>query len=594
MRYPKLHIIPHETQYIDAFGGYNHNTRIGDAEFYDVCNMTSDSYPLLKVRDPHGVFLEGGPHGVHGLISKDELCYVSDSGFHMGDKFVDLDLESGQKHLVSRGAYVIIFPDKKYVNTADFSDYGDIVATCSGNAAVIVNCKSDGTPIPSANLTIADVQPETGGRGKYWLDTSTTPHTMMQYSAESGEWFVTKGYIRISSEYITDAISVGDSVQLTGFVSEGVSLDGFYSIAAAGIDTTSIGTEKRYVAIPGTVPKTHIDLASEFSMTRDVPDMDFVIEANNRLWGCKYGVVDGKIVNEIYASKLGDFRNWRNYAGISTDSYAASVGTDGPFTGAVNFGGYPLFFKERCVHKVYGTMPSNFQIQTDVINGVQKGCEKSLAVVNDVLYYKSLSGVCAYDGSLPVIISEKLGQESYKQAVAGGLGNKYYITMKQLGVSYDFIYDTSKGIWHRSQIPQSIVQYCAHGDEMYFLTDTAFDDSFIGTTLKQTSLKSHLSEKNVFWHAESGMLGLETAEKKSLVSMNVRIKVAFGTKVRYFIEYDSSGHWEPVCSTIGRGVQIINMPIIPRPCDHFRIKIEGEGPATLFSICKTLEEGPGV
>ena len=40
----------------------------------------------------------------------------------------------------------------------------------------------------------------------------------------------------------------------------------------------------------------------------------------------------GEAVNEIYASKLGDFRNWRCFEGLSTDSYAAARGSDGAFT----------------------------------------------------------------------------------------------------------------------------------------------------------------------------------------------------------------------------------------------------------------------
>lgn len=596
MNYPKLNVIAHDKQYIDTFGGYNHNVRIPDGEFYDVVNMSSDAYPLLKARSPHGVFKEGGNGGVDGMLSKNELCYISDGVFYMGSKAVDLGLSSGEKMLVSMGAYVIIFPDKKYVNTADFTDYGDIAAQCTGDIAYIQNCTEDGTPIKTALITVSDTQPETGRNGHYWVNTSTTPATMFRYSGESGQWFDVKGYVRISSVSVDDEFSAGDSVRIAGLSSTDYDYDGYHSIAAVGKHTPIGAVERGYIVIPGVVKDNgEIIVNSNFSISRDAPDMDFVIESNNRLWGCKYGIVDGKLINEIYASKLGDFRNWRNYAGISTDSYAASVGTDGPFTGAVNFGGYPLFFKERCVHKVYGTMPSNFQIQTDMINGVQQGCHNSLAIVNDVLYYKSRSGVCAYDGSLPVIISEKLGDEVYGSAVGGGIGSKYFITMKQFGVSYDFIYDTKKGIWHRSQIPHSIVQYCAHEDEMYFRTNPA-RENFIGTTFKQPKHddeedESGFEEKNVFWHAESGMLGLYTEDKKSIVSLNVRIKVELGTKVRFFIEYDSSGHWEPVCALVGTGIKVLNMPIIPRRCDHFRIKIAGEGPATLFSVCKTIEEG---
>ena len=595
MKYPKLRAKAHDKQYIDTFGGYNHNPRIGDGEFYDVVNMTADAYPLLKTRRPHGVFKEGYASGIDGMISKNELCYIADGLFYMGDEKVNLGLTSSEKMLVSMGAYVIIFPDKKYVNTADLADHGSIAAQCGGDDASVANCTEDGKQIPNALITISETQPETGKNGYYWINTSTTPATMFRYSGESGEWFDVKGYLRISSKYITDEFSEGDSVRLDGFFNDTLDIDGYHSIVAAGMDTTAIGAEKRFIAVQGVLPALSLNIATEFTISRDAPDMDFVIEANNRLWGCKYGEVDGKLVNEIYASKLGDFRNWRNYAGISTDSYAASVGTDGPFTGAVNFGGYPMFFKEKCVHKVYGTMPSNFRIQTDMINGVQQGCHNSLAILNEVLYYKSRSGVCAYDGSLPVVISDKLGDEAYGSAVGGGIGSKYFITMKQLDVSYDFIYDTKKGIWHRSQVPHSIVQYCAHEDEMYFRTNPALDN-FIGTTFKQPKHddeedESGFEEKKVLWHAESGMLGLNTPDKKTLVSLDLRMLVELGSKVKLFIQYDSNGHWHPFSSIVGKGIQVVNIPIIPRRCDHFRIKIEGEGPATLFSICKTIEEG---
>ena len=101
------------------------------------------------------------------------------------------------------------------------------------------------------------------------------------------------------------------------------------------------------------------------------------------------------MVNELYACALGDFRNWNRFLGVSTDSYFVSLGSDGPFTGAIAQGGHPLFFKERCLHKVYGQIPANFQVQTNMCRGVQKGCEKSLAIVDEVLYYKSFSGICA-------------------------------------------------------------------------------------------------------------------------------------------------------------------------------------------------------
>lgn len=57
-------------------------------------------------------------------------------------------------------------------------------------------------------------------------------------------------------------------------------------------------------------------------------------------------------MNEVYGCKLGDFKNWTCYAGLSTDSWAAQVGSDGAWTGAVNYQGYPTFFKETVLHRI--------------------------------------------------------------------------------------------------------------------------------------------------------------------------------------------------------------------------------------------------
>ena len=64
------------------------------------------------------------------------------------------------------------------------------------------------------------------------------------------------------------------------------------------------------------------------------------------------GMVDGKAVNELYCCALGDFKNWNRFLGISTDAWAASVGSDGAWTGAANYLGYPTFFKEHVIHRI--------------------------------------------------------------------------------------------------------------------------------------------------------------------------------------------------------------------------------------------------
>ena len=131
MQYPTLTEQATTRQIIDVFGGYNHNLRIGDGEFYDERNLCSDDYPLLTTRRQRGVY--ASPTNPQGMIAKDALCYVDGSAFVINEKRIEMNLstaaEDCPKSLVSMGAYVIILPDKKYINTAEVSDRGSMEAS---------------------------------------------------------------------------------------------------------------------------------------------------------------------------------------------------------------------------------------------------------------------------------------------------------------------------------------------------------------------------------------------------------------------------------------------------------------------------------
>ena len=147
MKYPTLYTKNSDRQMVDVFKGYNHNMRIGDGEFFDMKNMTSDHYPVLSPRGKRGLY--AAPALPNGLISKDALCYVDGTKFVINQKEIDMRLNDEPKQLISMGAYVIIWPDKKYINTQDLSDYGNIEAFYPGVegpvTATYEMCKLDGT-----------------------------------------------------------------------------------------------------------------------------------------------------------------------------------------------------------------------------------------------------------------------------------------------------------------------------------------------------------------------------------------------------------------------------------------------------------------
>ena len=575
MLYPTLPVLPSTRQMIEVFRGYNHNLRINDGEFYDMKNMSSDFYPILSPRKARGLYVRS--QNISGMISKDVLCYADGTKFVVGNESVEMGLSLEPKNLVSMGSYVIILPDKKYINTADLTEFGDIEAETktTGQTTTFSICKADGAEIDEIEFSpTAPLNPE---NLDLWVDTSTTPNSLKQYSENSGMWVsVASTYIKIASKGIGAAFEVGDGVTISGITAESLAdLNSTMVIQAKGDD---------FIVVIGVIDKVTTQ-SDEISVRRLMPILDFVIESGNRLWGCRYGTsLTGETVNEIYASKLGDFKNWSAFQGISTDSYVASCGTDGKFTGAITHLGYPIFFKENCMHKVYGNFPANYQIQTTDCRGVQKGCHKSLAIVNEILYYKSRLGVCAYDGSLPVEVSSDLGDVAYFDAVGGAHGNKYYISMADsAGIYHFFVYDTSKGLWHKEDNTK-VFQFCSNKNEMYFI-DKDFKEirTVLGTPNK--------IEDAINWSVESGIIGFDSPDKKYISNMTLRLSLEFGVKVFIYIMYDSRGEWELIGTAKGNTLKSMNIPIKPNRCDHFRLKFEGEGGAKIFSLCKTLVQG---
>lgn len=595
MRLPELTELTTSRSVVDAFGGYNHNLRIGDGEFYDMKNLTSSYYPVLSPRNKRGIYAY--TDSPQGMISKDALCYVDGETFYVGEYAVtglslSTDEEDCPKQLISMGAYVIIMPDRVYVNTKDLTDYGNIDASVTTVSPVSFTLsRIDGGDYGNPPID----EPSEPENADLWLDTSSTPHALKQWSESSGMWVtIATTYIKISSAGIGIPFEKYDGVTISGLkdtvlinndtgepiedTSELAKIDGSFVIWDKG---------DNYIVIIGILDTTRT-ITNEITVKRAMPDMDFIIESSNRLWGCRYGVAsNGKVVNEIYASKLGDFKNWTCYMGTATDSYAVSLGTDGQFTGAITHLGYPLFFKDGFLHKIYGNYPANYQVQTTACRGVQKGSHNSLAIVNEVLYYKSRTGVCAYDGSLPAEISGNLGNINYSDAVAGSHGNKYYISMKDPSGEYHlFVYDVAKGMWHKEDNIQ-VDAFCSRDGELYFLDHA---DKIIKTEFGSGAP----TEDPVEWMAETGIIGATSPDKKYLSRMALRLQINIGTRISIYAQYDSCGEWEHLCTLNGNNLRTFTVPIRPKRCDHLRLRIKGEGEAKIYSITKTTEQGSDV
>lgn len=571
------------------FKGYNHNLKIGDGEFFDMTNMTADYYPLAGSRDRRGIVSK--LNSPQGLTAKDGLVYADGADlYYNGQKVAGITLstleENCPKNFVSMGAYLCIFPDNLYLNTADMTDFGSMEMSWEAEDNTDVKysiCRGDGSEYDTPK--VSDDEPEDAENGELWIDTSGDTHILKQYSKNMSMWVeIATVYIKIEAAGIGQNIKSGDGVRISGCEYSGENEALKKQIEALNSTMPVKERDDNYIVVTGLLDEIYTQTGG-VSVNRKVPKMDYVTECQNRLWGCYYGIEDNKTVNEIFCCKLGDFKNWEAYNGISTDSFRASCGTDGVWTGAVTYLGYPLFFKENYVHKVYVSSSGAHQIVSTAIDGVQKGSHRSFAIVNDYLIYKSRTGINMFDGTQAVNISSAIGNELYYDAVGGKIGSKYYVSMRdKSGIWNMFAYDVKRGLWIREDDTKALF-FADADDDLYYIDGESKE-------LKSVKGLSGEKEDSFEWEAITGFMGYEYTEKKYISRFHIRMSLEKEGWAEIHIEYDSNGIWEKRGVIKGIGVnRTFTIPVIPRRCDHMRIKIKGKGEFKLYSLSRALERG---
>ena len=345
------------------------------------------------------------------------------------------------------------------------------------------------------------------------------------------------------------------------------------------------GAGDDYIIVAGLLHSV-VTLEDTLRLEMKVPDLDYVCESNNRIWGCCYEEADGTIVNEIRCCALGDYRNWYKFIGTAADSYTMSVGSDGVFTGAYALQGVPIFFKESFIHRISGTVPANYTMNTIRGRGVQAGSWKSLAVVNETLFYKARHEIMAYEGAMPYAVSAKLGQTDYKNAVAGSYRDKYYICMQDADtlVWHTYVLDTGKGVWHQEDM-QKISHMASISGELVLAVEGA------ETTELRTVGNKTGTEESYDWSVTFGILGFQSEQQKYLSRYNIRCQMSEGSHMKVEMQYDSDGKWVHIGTMKSPKLRTFLLPIIPRRCDHCQLRLSGTGRINIYSVAREYENG---
>ena len=564
-----------QKSYIRGFRGLDRREQMTEGAFFDMKNMSGHRAPMIASRKERGEVPYSGAK-VREIMSLDvhigdriengalvALCddrlrafYKENGEIKTVNLFNTSTLSEGEKTFVVSGTKVYFFPDNisydlmdRSVEKLDTSVSFPLGALDDGYyEAVLESCDMDGADADEASpyrrLKINIYSLISGGKGEYR-----------------------------SSAAFSSSISAGDTVEISGL--EGVEAISCFNIVSipAGRESLVIASDMAFTQSTGTL-----------TVSRSVPQMDYVVAAGNRLWGCRYGLdAYGNCVNEIYASALGDAKNWNKLEGVSTDSWKVSVGAPGAYTGAVCIDGSPVFFKEDAVIKIYGDYPQQFTLSESVQRGIEMGSAKSAAFVNDVLYYKTADGIVRYDGGVPVNVDRALGDEVYKNAVAGSCGNKYYVSMEnEAGERILFVYDTVSGTWHKED-SISIKGFCRCRGDLYFLADTDGETRILSVSASE----GLIPEGDFEWMCESSPEGYDTPDRKYVRSIQIRLDCTDEGECDVFIEYDSNGKWRMIESIRGeKSPQTVR--IRPHRCDSFKIRLSGRGECAVRSVTKTL------
>lgn len=302
------------------------------------------------------------------------------------------------------------------------------------------------------------------------------------------------------------------------------------------------------------------------------PDLTYICVHDNRLWGVHEG--------RIWCSKFGDPQDFDVDTGTDADAWWTEVGSPGDWTGIVSYSGSVLAFKENLVHKVVGDLPSEFTVSTYNIAGIQPGSHQSAAIVNEVLYYKGTNGVYAYSGYTPSFISANFGERKFREAVGGTDGVRYYLAMQdEAGAWQLYCYDTIRGVWLRED-GLHVNAFSLHEGKLYCAAEEEMAILTFGEAV----------EPDVPWSAVSVPFYEGSFDRKQVTKLLVRAELPAGSAIRVAVSYDG-GAWQELYNTRAPRWRVAILPVRPKRCDSFRLRIEGEGDITLRGIAREVLTG---
>lgn len=545
-----------------TFGGINraNGTPLGEWDTLSGFDLTA--YPALRTCLPYAYSDIVSSGEITGYTYRNGiLVYTTAEGIYLDGKGTLTaipGLSAGDKTLVNIGAYIVILPDWSLINTADAEN----PVTMAKGAVLTGDLLEYNQNQTKPTVSIYKL---------FYVDAPTTEVTASGLAVgDSVKLSWTYGKRKMSKQLTINNIGI-----------ESYTGSGMTSI---GFDTSDMPNTMWFYTEGRAMDQFRMPRITGATIQRVMPDLDYVVEYNNRLWGCS------SKNHEIYCSKLGEPLVWGAYSGISTDSWAATVGTDGDFTGACVFNGCVLFFKEDCVHSVYGTKASNFTITTYTVRGVQKGSAKSLCISEGLLYYKAPEGIFTFNGSASSRFDGKLCVDRDSRTACGTADDRYIVMAMSDGTV--FYYDKLHSVWYTRKLPNVISMHNFSGS-LYAITkdsNKAMQKVMLTTDVEMSARTAETTFEAVTGELCRGELtstssysrkAMHTVIKKLTMSLEEWHQQGVSSvQFTVSVQYDG-GDWQTAYSYDGTAEEADNnvvtlIPTIPMRCQRLRIKISGK------------------
>lgn len=511
-----------QTRAQTSFGGYDHRPSCGEGGIYEMQNLTCGDAPLLATRQGR-TRVRNVAMGANGLFASSGGLIWCDGNALYCDASIIKFVTPGKKCIAELNGIILVWPDKIYFKPATRT-LGDAAPSWTGAVTL-----SDGT----------------------YQGEAARANTL---TAKNGKDF------RYS-------LRVGDAVTISGC--SDARNNGSFIIRAISEDGASLVFYEDTFTLTGTSQSENA-----VTVSRDIPDLDYVCAYGNRLWGCAG--------DTVYCTRLGDPFNWYWYetdadGPVSTAAWSVDTGSPGSFTGCAAYRGCVVFTKPDTLYKLYGTKPENFQLVASSLTGAEETSGGSFAVAGETLFFLGPTGVMATTGGTPRRVGDCLGR-ALTHGVGGSDGVRYYLSARdENGDAHLFVYDTRTALWSRED-DFAAAGFAWHDGALYAEDETGVWRFGAGDA---SALESSM---------ETGDFYSASPDKKRLLCLQLRIEAEADAQVAVSVQYDSDGVWRAAGAFTAGKKRTFLLPLVPRRCDHFRLRVQGTGAWRLLSLARKEQQ----